>query len=268
MSQKGEVIMIRLLFIVPYPELHGKVKNVLQHYPERNRILADVQVMTVDETIHIQPEKYDAIIARGYSAKQLKTMSPQIPTIDLAISGYDIIQTVTECEREYHPKKIALCGVFGKLYEATDVCRLMGCEIEIYSPDKYQDLEENVRRAVDSGCDVVMGGYTASIYAKKFNVPFHMLSTGEATIYQTLNEAIRTVEEIHKERVVSETYKTIIYASKDGIMYVDKQGIIQVRNRVVRRMNNDESLIHKSLKQTFPFLHRTFMEVLGGGQEI
>lgn len=260
--------MIRLLFIVPYPELHGKVKNVLDYYPERHRIQADVKVLTVDETIHIQVQQYDAIIARGYSAKQLKAMYPQIPTIDLAISGYDIIQTVTECEREYHPRKIALCGVFGKLYEATDVCRLLGIEIEIYSPDKYQDLEENVRRAVASGCDVIIGGYSSSTYAKKFHMPFHMLSTGEATIYQTLNEAIRTVEEIHKERVVSETYKTIIYASKDGIMYVDDQGIIQVRNRVVRRMNNNESLFHKSLKETFPFLYRTFAEVLGSGQEV
>lgn len=260
--------MIRLLFIVPYPELHGKVKNVLDYYPERHRIQADVRVLTVDETIHIQVQQYDAIIARGYSAKQLKAMYPQIPVIDLAISGYDIIQTVTECERKYHPGKIALCGVFGKLYEATDVCRLLGIEIEIYSPDKYQDLEENVRRAVASGCDVIIGGYTASTYAKKFQVPFHMLSTGEATIYQTLNEAIRTVEEIHKERVVSETYKTIIYASKDGIMYVDDQGIIRVRNRVVRRMNNNESLFQKPLKETFPFLYRTFAEVLGTGQEV
>lgn len=260
--------MIRLLFIVPYPELHEKVKNVLDYYPERHRIQADVRVLTVDETIHIQVQQYDAIIARGYSAKQLKAMYPQIPTIDLAISGYDIIQTVTECEREYHPRKIALCGVFGKLYEATDVCRLLGIEIEIYSPDKYQDLEENVRRAVESGCDVIIGGYSASTYAKKFHMPFHMLSTGEATIYQTLNEAIRTVEEIHKERVVSETYKTIIYASKDGIMYVDAQGIIRVRNRVVRRMNNNESLFQKALKETFPFLYRTFAEVLGTGQEV
>ena len=260
--------MIRLLFIVPYPELHGKVKNVLDYYPERHRIQADVRVLTVDETIHIQVQQYDAIIARGYSAKQLKAMYSQIPVIDLAISGYDIIQTVTECGREYHPRKIALCGVFGKLYEATDVCRLLGIEIEIYSPDKYQDLEENVRRAVASGCDVIIGGYTASTYAKKFQMPFHMLSTGEATIYQTLNEAIRTVEEIHKERVVSETYKTIIYASKDGIMYVDDQGIIRVRNRVVRRMNNNKSLFQKSLKETFPFLSRTFAEVLSTGHEV
>lgn len=260
--------MIRLLFIVPYPELHEKVKNVLHYYPERHRIQADVRVLTVDETIHIQVQQYDAIIARGYSAKQLKAMYPQIPVIDLAISGYDIIQTVTECEQQYHPKKIALCGVFGKLYEATDVCRLLGTQIEIYSPDKYQDLEENVRRAVASGCDVIIGGYTASTYAKRFQVPFHMLSTGEATIYQTLNEAIRTVEEVHKERVISETYKTIIYASKDGIMYVDDKGIIRVRNRVVRRMNNNESLFHKALKDTFPFLYKTFSEVLSTGQEV
>ena len=260
--------MIRLLFIVPYPGLHEKVKSVLEHYPDRNLISADVRVMTVDETVHIQAEQYDAIIARGYSAKQLKTMYPQVPTFDLAISGYDIIQTVTECEREYHPKKVALCGVFGKLYEARDVCGLLGCEIEIYSPNNYQDMEESVRRAIRSGCDAIIGGRTAGTITKKYGVPFHMLTTGEDTIYKTLKEAVRTVEEIHKERIVSETYKTIIYASKDGIMYVDADGIILVRNRVVRRMNNNGSLFQKPLKDTFPFLCKTFLEVLKTGQEI
>lgn len=260
--------MIRLLFIVPYPELHEKVTYVLDHYPDRHRITVDVQVLTVDETTNIRVENYDAIIARGYSARKLKTMCPQIPIIDLSISSYDIIQTVIECERKYHPKKIAICGVFGKLYEAKKVCGLLGCEVEIYSPDNYQDLEENVRDAVASGCEVVIGGYTASSYTDRYHVPFHMLSTGKDTIYQTLKEAIRTVEEIHKERIVSETYKTIIYASKDGIMYVDAQGMIQVRNRVIRRMNNNESLLHKELKQIFPFLYRTFTDVLNTGQEM
>ena len=42
--------MIRLLFIVPYPELREKVEHVISHHPEKKRLNADIQVMTVEDT--------------------------------------------------------------------------------------------------------------------------------------------------------------------------------------------------------------------------
>lgn len=76
------------------------------------------------------------------------------------------------------------------------------------------------------------------------------------------------MEQIQIERIVAETYKTIIYASKDGILYIDSSGTIRVRNRVVKAMNNNISLLSKSLQTTLPYLYKSFSEVLKGGQEI
>lgn len=260
--------MIQLLFVVPYPELFEKVKYVLDNHPERNRIQADVQILTVDETPSIQVDGYDAIIARGYSALRLKAMYPQSTIINLSMSGYDIIRTVADCKKKYHSRKIAVCGCFGKLYETASICRLLDCEVEVFSPENYQELEQAVCDAKEMGCDAIIGGYSASIYAQKHQIPFCLISTGEDTILQSLNEAIRTVEEIHKERVISETYKTIIYASENGILYVDAQGIIQVRNRRVKSMNNNASLLHRPLKTCMPFFYKTFTEVMKSGKEV
>ncbi|MCI6887556.1 MAG: sigma 54-interacting transcriptional regulator [Lachnospiraceae bacterium] len=260
--------MIRLLFIVPYPELEERVKAVLEMHPEKDRIAADVQVLTVDETPLIHVAEYDAVIARGYSALQLKTMYPQIPIIKLSMSGYDVIRTISECKKKFQSKKIAICGFFGKLYEVDTISQLLDCEVEIFTPEHYQDLEETICLAIQMGCDAVVGGYTASMSAQKHQIPFCMISTGEDTIFQALNEAVQTVEEIQKERLVSEMYKTIIYASKDGILFVDAQGMIQVRNHVVRAMNDNVSLLHRPLRECLPFLYRTFQEVLKSGQEV
>ena len=57
--------MIRLLVIVPYPELKEIVDYVLAHHPERENLDADVQVMTVEDTPAGPADAYAAIHARG-----------------------------------------------------------------------------------------------------------------------------------------------------------------------------------------------------------
>lgn len=260
--------MMHILFIVPYPELREKVEYVLDNHPDKEQISSDIQVLTVDQTFHIDAHQYDAIIARGFSAKNLKAMYPQTPVIDLAISGYDIIRTVAECRQEFNSLRIAICGFYGKIYEASHICKLLGCEVEIYPSDNYSDLEDNIEDAIANGCDAMIGGYTAVALAKKHSVPARLIRTGEDTILQAINETIRTVERIRQERVVAETYKTIIYASKGGILYIDLSGRIRVRNRVVKAMNNHISLLDKPLQTTLPYLHKPFTDVLQSGQEI
>ena len=71
--------MIRLLFIVPYPELKDKVEYVVAHHPESQRLNADIRVMTVEDTLDVPADQYDAIIARGYSALKTSAKYTQIP---------------------------------------------------------------------------------------------------------------------------------------------------------------------------------------------
>lgn len=260
--------MIRLLFIVPYPELKEKVKAVLESHPDRQRMESVIQVMTVEETPDIPADDYDAIIARGYMARKTKVMYPQTPTIDLAISGYDIIRTITECQEKFHPHKIAICGFYGKFYEAKNVCRLLGCDAEVYTPCTHEELEQTMKDAAAKGYDAVIGGYSANLYARKYGIPSIVIKTGEDTIFQALNETIRVVDGIRQERIRAEMYKTIIYTSKDGVLYVDGNGIIQVRNRVAKSMYHNGSLQNRSLLEAFPFLYETFREVASDGQEV
>ena len=259
--------MIRLLVIVPYPELKEIVDYVLAHHPERERLDADVQVMTVEDTPDVPADEYDAIIARGYSAQKTIARYKNIPTICLDISGYDMLRAVIECQKLFHPGKIAICGFESRLFEAEEICRMVGVNAAVFAPVLHDDLEKTMERILASGCDAVVGGYSACILAEHKGIPSVVIKTGQETVARAVAEAVRTVDRIRGERVIPQMYKTIIYSSEDGLLYVDRNGVIRVRNRVVRQMNGDVSLMDRKLKTVLPYLYKDFETVMTGGLE-
>ena len=261
------MIMIHLLFVVPYPELMEQVKEVVANHPEREKVNADVQALRVDEISDIPAGTYDAIIARGYTAqKTLTKYSETTPTIRVHISGYDIIRAVYECREKYHPKKIAICGLDESLSEAAGVCKILGVEANVYAPVRNQDLPQVLNKAIEDGCDALVSGYSANLLAGKMGLNSVVIQTGAAALSQAMDEAIYTVERIRHERVISQMYKTIIYSSDAGLLYVDREGIIRVRNHVARQMNGNVSIMGKPLKMVISWLEPLFCSVMKNGK--
>ena len=260
--------MIRLLFIVPYPELRSKVEYVLSHHKNAKRVNADICTMTVEDTPDVPTGEYDAIIARGYTARKTTSMYHQIPTISLSISGYDIIRAIHECGERFHSKKIAICGFEGQLFEAETAGKIMNIDVRVYAPVEHDEISDTMQKVLEAGCDAVIGGYSVNMLARQMGINSVVIRTGEDTILRALDEAIRTVDQIRQERIVSQMYKTIIYSSKDGILYVDNRGVILVRNRVVRQMHGNISLKDRRLEDTLPYLSKVYRTVMETEKEI
>ena len=258
--------MIRLLFIVPYPELEQIVKRVLDNHPQHQELSADIKVIRVEDTPPRLTKGYDAVIARGYSARKAAAAYANVPTIGLSISGYDIIRAVQECKERFHPKRVALCGLFGQMYETEDIFRLLGIQGEVFSAMGHEELPGIMDQVLASGCDAVIGGYSAVTLARQRGLPAVVIRTGEVPVLQSVNEAIRTVEQLRREQITSQMYKTVIYSAKDGICFVDAAGVIRVRNRVIQEMNRGISLMGRPLKEALPYLYPTFCSVLQAQQ--
>ena len=143
--------MIRLLFIVPYPELREKVEHVISHHPEKKRLNADIRVMTVEDTPDFPADEYDAIIARGYTAQKTVAKYKQVPTIGLSISGYDMVRAISECCEMYHPKKVAVLGFGGQMYEVKNICRFFKIDVEVHAPVRHEELPAKLRKFFEEG---------------------------------------------------------------------------------------------------------------------
>lgn len=253
--------MIRLLFIVPYPELEQIVKRVLENHPQHRELSADIEVMRVEDTPPRLTKSYDAVIARGYSARKAAAAYANVPTIGLSISGYDIIRAVQECKKQLSPGKVALCGFFDQMYEVEEIFHLLGIQGEVFFSVGHEELPKIMDKVLASGCDAVIGGYSAVTLARQRGLPAMVIHTGEEAVLQALNEAVHTVQQLRREQITSQMYKTVIYSAKDGICFVDEAGVIRVRNRVIREMNRGVSLMDRPLKAALPYLYPVFCSV-------
>ncbi len=209
---------MRILFISPYPELRDTVEYVLKDYPRKRGIDMEIRILTVDQVSAKDVDAYDVVIARGLTAKRVCSILPQMPFVDLTISGYDVVRTLAECRRDFGAKHIAICGFYERMYETESLGRLLNCEVSFFPAETYAGLEKSIDAAEAAGCDALIGGYSTVGFAGRRGIPCRLIHTGENAIIHAINVAVETVEQIQHERVVAELYKTVIYTSKDGVI--------------------------------------------------
>lgn len=260
--------MINILFIVPYPELKATVSNVIKNHPDKSRLNTKIIVATVDGVSSIDINKFDVIVARGYTAEKIKNEHHSLKTVELVISSYDIIRSLQECIRKFNSKKVAFCGFYGALNGAKEFGQIVGCEVKVYTPNSYKELGKVIKQAKNEGYEAIIGGYSVQLYANRLGLNSVIITTGQEAILQSLNEAIRTANLLKEERVKAEMYRIITKSSKEGIMYVDKDGIIRVDNNTVRDIMQKNSLCYIRLKDEFSFLEDGFYKALESGKEV
>lgn len=260
--------MINVLFVVPYPKLKVIVTEVVNNHKEKERLNTSIVTATVDKVPLIDIDKYDVIISRGYTAKKTIQQCESIPTVELVISSYDIIRALQESKTKFSPKKVGFCGFYGALAGAKEFGEIVGCEVEVYTPTEYHELENVIDQAKRDGCETIIGGYSAKLYAEKIGLDAIVIKTGEEAVLQSLNEAIRTVDLYRAERIKAEMYRMITKSSKDGILYVDRDGVIRIDNKAVQEMAGRNALCHYRLEDVFPLLKSGFAQVVRKGMEL
>ena len=265
--ERGPIAMTRLLFIVPYPQLKETVDYVLSNYPGRRELDVEVQVYTAEDLPRINSSRYDAVIARGYTAKKIAAIYRHLPVVRLNISGYDVVRALSQCCQTYHPNKVAVFTSEGQMYQVEEICRLFGVEGEVYAAPRHDKLSTMLDRAMEQGCDALIGGYSAVTLARQRGFPGVVIGTGEDTVLRTIETAVRTVGQLRRQQETAQMYKTIICSSKDGVLYVDAHGVIQVQNQVICQMHGVEELMGRPLQQALPYLYKMFCQVLSSGQE-
>ena len=254
--------MIRILLIVPYPELEEKVSLVLSHHAERDELDVTVRVLTVEEAPVSVEKQYDAVIARGYTARKMSDLNPQIPVIPLTISGFDIVRAMRECVEQGKPKKIAVIGYTQNFFEVKDLAEIFGVKVEAHSAIRHDNLSQIIAEAKKNGCDALIGGYSACLLGRSRGMLSVVIRTGESAVEQAIDEAVHTVRRVRMERMLAQLYKTILYSSTEGVVFVDRDGVIRLRNRLAGEMNGGRSLIDRHVKEELPYLNEKWESVM------
>lgn len=252
--------MLKVLMILPYPELEPLVLQINERLGKDSGMEVDIRCTKAEELcgnpdFHQYISQYDVLIGRGHTARILKKLN-SAPVIDIPVTGYDILRAISEARSQFDSRKIALFLSDVQNHDAQILCGVFGITVTTFVVNNIADMESTMQQVRDQGYDTVVGGYSSWVRAKQCGLSTVMIRTGEEAVIQAFREAQNMVTSIVKERERAKVYQTITQISKDGILYVNENGQVNMINkRGLQILSHPESTVQGSaLSQAYPYL--------------
>lgn len=249
--------MIKILFIIPYKDIEIKVKNLIKDVKDERVQIETTHVIGTQESL-IHESNADIIIARGVTSLALKKKRKDISTIEIAVTGYDIIRAINSCKKKFNARKIAIIGPESIVYEVNSLEEIMDVNIKVLRIKDEKDAKKALRTAEISGIEAIVGGLMVCDIAKEMGFNAISLKTGEEAIRGAIREALNAANAAIVERTKAELIKSILQNTKEAIVAVDKSGIISEFNKAAYKtldIPRKKNMINQPIKDILPTLN-------------
>ena len=246
--------MIKIAFLLPYPELRSVIEEVFSSMKGNDEILYDI-ILTSTGSLPNYPlsPDYDAYISRGLMYEMMKRKRSNLLNIELKISGYDVLSAVKKAVSRYGKKKILFVGTGSMTFRSEDIADIFpDVELTTYTIVSSERLYERVRDARDMGlCEVVIGGKASMEVAEELSLPAILLESGKESVSRTVDEAVRTVGIYREEKAKSDRLGAVLKNVEEGVITLDRDGICKSMNDYARRYI-DEDIIGNRFTSFYP----------------
>lgn len=235
--------MEKITFVIPYPSIAGLIKSTIQEQKDSELEYETIMSIGVQGIIH-REFKTDAIIARGATAIALRHRLPNIPVIELPVSGFDVLRVIKECLEQFKDRKIGFVGSGDMIYGVKSAESILDVELETIEVNNEDDAEPSILRLKEKGIKTIIGGVMSSEIARRLGMRSLYIESGREAIYSALNEAKRVAKVRRREQERAEQFRTILNCSDEGIIAVDVQGKVNLMNMAAIKITNlrDEAL--------------------------
>ncbi len=180
----------------------------------------------------MEEEGVEVIISRRGTALMLRK-SLKIPVLSVRMSSHDILRNIRDAS--LLGQKILLTslgdeiGDIGLLQDIFKVPIIPGIFHD------FRSLENAIINGKRQGCEVVIGGGISVALARKHKLKAVEIRTNEDAIQAALDDAGTVVRANREEQEKTLRYRTIMDTTSEGIIAVDKNGVITAINRTARK---------------------------------
>ncbi len=229
--------MVRLALVIPCKDYIPNALETFRQYMELSRsdreepMLLQEVVTEIDQVKRQEHWDYDVIIARGLMAEAIKQKHPGISIIEIPMVGTDLLHALMECRQRYGSRKIAIIAAGNMTSGAESFSKIVGACIRTFNITDSQSRNKMIERAIESGCDAILGGFTTCGIVKKLGVNSVCITTGPDTFWQCLTEARRLAQLSRREQEKTQRIAAILDYSQEGIIALDSDKRILMINK-------------------------------------
>ena len=217
-------VKIKTLFVAPYAAMENLIEECGKIDTELDVL---VRVGNLQDGVAVAKEMngqgIDVIISRGGTAKMIEEVV-DIPVVDVHVSGYDMLRTLTLAND--FPTKKAIVGFSNFTSGAKAIIDLSDIDVDIFTINNDQEIEPLVQRLKNEGYQLIMGDVITVQAVSKIGLHGILIQSGREAIFEAFKEAKSIHKLTVKNRLELERLKAVLTKTAGDLMVLSNRGDI------------------------------------------
>lgn len=267
--------MAKVAILVPYREMCALAQPLVENCPENIDVVCLEYTQTEQvgaRAAELERDGCDLVVARGVQAKTIKR-TVKVPVVEIRITTQELGRVMLDMKQDLKLErpKLGLIGFANMLPDTSQFNDLFGIELHSYFVNGSSELIDAVEQAQKDGCDAVIGGDIVCEHARFIGVPCRFSSSGVESLQDALRIAERMCYAIDLEKQNSAEMDAMLNYTFNGIMQIDRDGVIRRINRAGYEMleHSPEELLERNLLDAVPGINPRLLEdTLTHGKEV
>ena len=247
-----------IAFIAPYKKMGELFSEICQEFNKKIIIKIGDLEEGAHQAVELEEQgMIDVVISRGGTAIAIKKKVTNLPVVEVQISGFDLIRALHQARKETN--KVAVVGFYPFTYGIKGLGDIMNIDIEILTLEEnwYEHplyIEKKLKEIKKKGYNWIVGDNISVKIAEQLGMNTALVESGKEALMQSILEAERVAEVRKRELEKTKRIKSIIDFAHEGIITVDREGIMDTFNPQAAKIFKKETykIIGKNINNIFP----------------
>ncbi|MDN4605079.1 PrpR N-terminal domain-containing protein [Paenibacillus sp. F6_3S_P_1C] len=226
---KGRKIMrTRVHIIAPYESMTTIIEECIPLFPQL-AIQYEVGDLMKGAELAAQAERNGAeiMISRGGTAQLIKE-AVTIPVIDVQLSGYDMIRSLTLASQ--FNGQTAIVGFANITSGAQSIIDLMELPLKVYTIHSSEEVARLLLELKASGYRQIVGDVITVNTAKTYGMEGLLIQSGKESILRALEDAQLVYRYLSKNHAISVILNNLVTKEHPNLIILDDQNEVVFEN--------------------------------------
>lgn len=242
-------------------------------FPESLSIVNAYMEQAVEYARHRLPEDTDVIMARGNTAKLLKSAHIPVPIVTIPVKDSELVQSITKAVELYGEKdsQIAYIGMEDVIRSVSSFLDILHRKIRLYSVASSADIHTNILRAKQEQVNVVIGGIYTKKLAEEYGLKCVLLESSLESVKEAYERALEVQKGVLLQRKKLQERLIMMNAISDAIVGISEKGWVSMFNTAAENLFkcSEKDIVGKSYSSLFADTEKAIVNrILLRGDEI
>lgn len=242
-------------------------------FPESLSIVNAYMEQAVEYVRHGLPDDTDVIMARGNTAKLLKSAHIPVPIVTIPVKDSELVQSITRAIELYGEKdsQIAYIGMEDVIQSVSSFLDILHRKIRLYCVQSSQDIHASILRAKQENVNVVIGGIYTKKLAEENGLKCVLLESTLESVKEAYERALEVQKGVLLQKKKLQERLIMMNAISDAIVGINDKGRVNMFNAAAENLfkYSEKDILGKSYSTLFADTERAIINrILLRGDEI